>query len=56
MGGACGADGGGQRRFGGGNLRERGHYGNPSVDERIILRWTFRKWYVGHGLDRAGSG
>ena len=22
----------------------------------IILRWIFRKWDVGHGLDRAGSG
>jgi hypothetical protein len=21
--------------------------GNPGVDERIILRWTFRKWDVG---------
>ena len=27
-----------------GNLRERDHWGNPDVDERIILRWTFRKW------------
>ena len=23
---------------------------------RIILRWIFRKWDVGYGLDRAGSG
>jgi len=23
---------------------------------RIILRWIFRKWVVGYGLDRAGSG
>jgi len=21
--------------------------GNPGVDGRIILRWTFRKWVVG---------
>jgi len=21
--------------------------GNPSVDERIILKWVFRKWDVG---------
>ena len=26
-----------------GNLRERGHFGNPDVDGRIILRWIFRK-------------
>jgi hypothetical protein len=26
-----------------GNLRERGHWGDPDVDERIILRWMFRK-------------
>jgi hypothetical protein len=24
-----------------------GHWGNPGVDERIILRWIFRKWDVG---------
>ena len=22
----------------------------------VILRWIFRKWDVGYGLDRAGSG
>ena len=27
-----------------GNLRERGHLGDPDVDGRIILRWIFRKW------------
>ena len=26
-----------------GNLRERDHWGEPDVDGRIILRWTFRK-------------
>jgi hypothetical protein len=26
-----------------GNLRERGHWGKPVVDRRIILRWIFRK-------------
>jgi hypothetical protein len=26
-----------------GNLRERGHWGDPGVDGRIILRWIFRK-------------
>jgi hypothetical protein len=29
------------------NLRERDHWGDPGVDERIILRWIFRKWDVG---------
>jgi len=29
---------------GGGNLRERDHLKDPFVDERIILRWIFRKW------------
>ena len=26
-----------------GNLRERGHFRDPGVDGRIILRWIFRK-------------
>jgi hypothetical protein len=26
-----------------GNLKERDHLGDPSVDGRIILRWIFRK-------------
>jgi len=30
-----------------GNLRERDHLGDPGLDERIILRWNLRKWYVG---------
>jgi hypothetical protein len=30
----------------GGNLKEREHRGDPSVDGRIILRWIFRKWDV----------
>jgi hypothetical protein len=34
-----------------GNLRERDHWIEPGVDGRIILRWIFRKWDVGHGLD-----
>jgi hypothetical protein len=25
------------------NLRERGHWGDPNVDGRIMLRWIFRK-------------
>jgi len=34
-------------RYWWGNLRERGHLGDTGVDERIILRWIFRKWDVG---------
>jgi hypothetical protein len=30
--------------FWSGNLRERDHLEDPSVDGRIILKWTFRKW------------
>jgi len=30
-----------------GNLRGRDYFGDPDVDGRIILRWTFTKWYVG---------
>ena len=26
-----------------GSLRERGHWGDQDIDERIILRWIFRK-------------
>jgi hypothetical protein len=29
-----------------GNLRERDHWGDPSLDGRIILRWIFTKWDV----------
>ena len=28
-------------------MRERDHSGDRGVDERIILRWIFRKWDVG---------
>jgi len=34
-----------------GNLRASDHLGNPGVDGRILLRWIFRKWDGGHGLD-----
>jgi hypothetical protein len=29
--------------FGGGNLRERDHWGDPRLGGRIILRWIFKK-------------
>jgi hypothetical protein len=28
-------------------MRERDHWGDPRVDDRIILRQIFRKWDVG---------
>jgi len=34
-----------------GNLRERDHLGDPCTDGRTILKWNFRKWDVGHGLN-----
>jgi len=34
-----------------GKLREREHLENPEIGGRIILRWIFRKWDWGHGLD-----
>ena len=50
MGGECGAYGGRREvniRFWWGNLRERDHFEDPSVDGRIILRWILREWDVG---------
>jgi len=39
-----------------GNLKKRAQLEESGIDGRVILRWIFRKWDVGHGLDRAGSG
>jgi len=53
MGGVCSACGGRGEACTGfwwGNMKERDHLGDPGVDGRIILRWIFRKWGVGHGL------
>ena len=30
-----------------GILKERDYLGDQDVDERVILRWIFRKWDVG---------
>ena len=40
-------------------MRERDHLGDPGIDERIILRWIFRKWdvrvWTGSGCLRIGT-
>ena len=48
-------EGRGVHRFLVGKPEGRGHWGDPDVDGRIILRWIFRKW-EGWGLDEVGSG
>jgi hypothetical protein len=35
-----------------GNLEKRGHWGDPGVDGRIILKWIFKKW---DGMGMTGS-
>jgi len=43
-----------------GNLRERDHLGEPELDDKIILRWIFRKWdlvvWAGSICLRIGTG
>ena len=34
-----------------GNLWERNHLEDPAIDGRVILRWIFRRWDGGNGLD-----
>jgi hypothetical protein len=34
-----------------GKLERKNQLEDPGVDGRIILRWIFRKWDAGHGLD-----
>jgi len=48
MGGPCSACGGEEYAgFWSGNLSERDHLGDPSIDGGIILSWILRKWGVG---------
>jgi hypothetical protein len=37
-----------------GNLRDL--LKDIGIGERIILKWVFKKWDGGHGLDCSGSG
>ena len=39
-----------------GKSEGKSHLKDPDVDGRIILSWMFRRWDVGHGLGRSGSG
>ena len=43
-------------RFLWGKPEVKSHLEDPGVDGRIILRWIFSKWDMGHGLDQYGSG
>jgi len=39
------------RRFWWGETMEGDHLEDLGVDGWILLRWIFRKWFGGHGLD-----
>jgi hypothetical protein len=43
-----------------GDLRERNHLEDTGIDERIILRWIFKKWdgegWTGLNWLRVGTG
>ena len=58
MGGACRTVGRGEVQIGiwWGNLGQRDHLEDLSVDGMIILRWIFRKWDGWHGLNLSGLG
>jgi len=34
-----------------GNLSIKDHLADQGIDRRITLKWIFRKWDGGHGLD-----
>jgi hypothetical protein len=53
---ACMGDRGGAYRDLVGNLKERGHLEDLSMDGRIILKWIFLKRWMGPGLGLGSSG
>ena len=39
------------RGFSGGNLKQKGHLGNPDIDGNTLLNKSYIKGKGGHGLD-----